>query len=103
MEKNILSSKYPMIDMESAFEIMKSKLNTFQKETISIDTLKSNNYVPAEDIYSNINIPSKLTSMMDGYAINTNFIDINSEVLVKDFIYAGDSEKLKDNFEQNTC
>jgi molybdenum cofactor synthesis domain-containing protein len=105
MEKNILMSKYPMIEMDDAFNLIKTRLNNFQKEIITIDTLKANNYISAEDIHSCINIPNNPTSMMDGYVVDYNNININHEVSVIGFIYAGDPiDKInKTKLDPNVC
>ncbi|MDO4594264.1 MAG: molybdopterin molybdotransferase MoeA [Tissierellia bacterium] len=60
---------------EAIFEIVKAfeKLNL--KKTINLNILDAKDYILAEDIFSNENLPHFKKSTMDGYAIN--YLDSN--------------------------
>lgn len=84
---NIQQSKHKMFEIDEALDaIMKisqivllknniNKENSNLLNTEKISTIKSLGRKVSNDLKSPINIPSKPTSMMDGYAINVNDYD----------------------------
>ena len=56
-----------MISVEQALDLILSNISVLQEEEIPI--LESLGQVLAEDIYSNINVPPKDNSALDGYAL----------------------------------
>lgn len=92
LDSNIITSKYKMVEMKEAYELIKNhfKNNLDSDNIIEIDIFKINseNFTSSEDVYSKINLPPKETSMMDGYAINCELIDINQEIIVIEKLFA---------------
>jgi molybdenum cofactor synthesis domain-containing protein len=103
MNKNVLISKYPMIEMDEAFRLIKTRLENMPKTTLSIDTLNANNFITAEDVHAPVNIPSRYTSVMDGYAMDYKSIDRSQTLTVLGEIYAGDLSLSKPTDMTNRC
>lgn len=76
-----------MVKYEQAVEIINSY--EFKPKTEYISSFDSLGYVLAEDITSNINVPSFRKSAMDGYAL-LGPCEVNKSYQVIDTIYAGD-------------
>lgn len=66
-------SKYPMIEMEEAFQIVVRESQLINKAHTKIITVDLNKLKPgqtlAEKIISTVNIPEDIASTMDGYAV----------------------------------
>jgi molybdopterin molybdotransferase len=58
-----------MISFEEANKIINAEFQKFEKRTTEVDLLNSLDYILAEDIISDINLPPFDNSAMDGYAI----------------------------------
>jgi molybdenum cofactor synthesis domain-containing protein len=91
MNKNIIVSKYPMVNMNDGFNMLKEYFLNLEKYIIEIDITKSQNHISAEDVYSKYDVPRTNTSMMDGYGLEINKIS-NETVEVIKSIYAGDKQ-----------
>ena len=93
-------SKYPMIDMENALDIIYNTSPGYNCGISEYDLKNINNHINTEDIYAKENFPRFKTSVMDGYAVkapcSTGIYKIKSKV------YAGDtvSNSYEDDFFQ---
>jgi molybdenum cofactor synthesis domain-containing protein len=96
-----------MIDMNVAYDLINDYFNNkILYNIIDVEVINSLGFYSAEDVYSKINVPKFKTSMMDGYAIDINKIDLNSEVKVIKSIYVDDNTKNTDlikEFNLNIC
>lgn len=97
--KNIITSKYDMIDMEEAYKRIQSYFKNFNltQKIININTSNSIGHVSSEDVYSGIDLPKYKTSMMDGYAVNFSKLDLENQVKVQNSIYADSNENYSSN------
>jgi len=111
--KNVINSKYEMIETEEAMKRIREYFKKLEQESdkknrvkdISMEEINGNNsYISSEKVYSKVNVPSFKTSMMDGYGINSSLVDFNSVLKVLDKIYAGDiiGDSILGNI-KNTC
>ena len=96
-KNTIIKSKYDMIDMQEAYTRIKnhfSNLSTSKITEIEILNINSEDYISSKDLFSDKNIPNSNTSMMDGYAVNSEKIDFKQVLNVTEKIYANNSEIL---------
>jgi molybdenum cofactor synthesis domain-containing protein len=91
MNKNVIVSKYRMVEMNDAFKMLKDYFLGLEKHVVEVDITKSQNYICAEDVFSKYDVPRTNTSMMDGYGIDTTKVSDSTLDVVK-AIYAGDNE-----------
>ena len=69
LTNNVRQSKYPMIDMEKAFELLIQYCQQFKPTTISLSIENCLGYTLSEDIFAIDDMPPFRASVMDGYAI----------------------------------
>ena len=67
MEKREMTKLYPMLSVEEALEQVLSYFHPLEPERVPI--IEALGRVLAEDIYSEIDIPPRANSAMDGYAV----------------------------------
>lgn len=92
-----------MIRIKEAIGIIRR--NSFrQQKRIEVPILESIDYVLAEDIVSDINVPNFPRAAMDGFAVNTNdFEDFQDQIAldIEDYIPAGKKDLKK--YKVNHC
>jgi gephyrin len=69
LKNDVRQSKYPMIDMEKAFDLLIDHCQQFKPTTISLAIDKCLGHSLSEDIFAVDDMPPFRASVMDGYAI----------------------------------
>ncbi len=87
-----------MVKYEQAIKIIDDY--AFKQKIVSLAPIETLDLVLAQDVYSNINVPSFAKSAMDGYALCQDN-DLTTSFRVVDTIYAGDQHNPV--LKQNEC